>query len=307
MNGASRKKSTQPSQSPPPPTMQKTGADQHKGNVARIVERLQKNARLGHSAMLEQIKEDLAKRKIALNIQPTMTKANWRSPPPTTAPPPIPVTPSSPPVYCCPMEIPPIKPRLGPKPGDLAVLQKFFGLRTPLDLESARRLACSSTSDGSTPLHQAARESRATEVAALIRMGASVEAQDALGFRPVHKAAAAGSVHVLQLLKLVGADLQAKGNHGYRPIHRAAMNGGMEAVRWLVEQGCSVDSTISGGWTALHLAVWWDREPVVRCLLDLGASVNYLTDQGVSPFAMAVSGRNEDLARLLHRYGGVME
>ncbi|XP_066909389.1 26S proteasome non-ATPase regulatory subunit 10-like [Halyomorpha halys] len=308
MNGPNRIKVIKPSGPPPAPPMQpcqQARTDPHKGPVARAVEKLRKKAGIGPSSIMMEINE--RKKKTIINIQPTVPTSNWCNPE-WSGPPPVPMTPSSPPApYHCPMKMPPIKPQLGPKPGDLVVLQQFFGIRTPLDVEGARRLACSSNIDGSTPLHQAARESRAKEMAALIRMGAPVDAKDSLGFQPVHKAAAAGSVQALKLLKFVGGDLEAEGNHGYKPIHRAAMNGGMEAVRWLVEQGCPVDATISGGWTALHLAVWWDREPVVRCLLEKGASVNYMTNHGLTPLSLAISGQHEHLARIIIGHGGIVE
>lgn len=202
------------------------------------------------------------------------------------------------------MNIPSIKLGMGPKPDDPEVLRNFLGLKTPLNMESARRLACSASKEGFTPLHEAARQGRVREVSALIRLGASADARDHLGYSAVHKAAAAGSVQVLRVLKEVGADLEAVGNQGYRPIHRAAMNGGMEAVRWLVEQGCNVDAAAQGGWTALHLAVWWDREPVVRCLRDLGANVQLVTSIGRTPVGVAITcGHNHLVEHLINCHG----
>jgi ankyrin repeat protein len=79
-------------------------------------------------------------------------------------------------------------------------------------------------SEGRLPLHYAALDNEAASVAARLRAGDPVDAQDHLGFTALHFAAQQGSVEAARLLLEAGADVDAVNVYGNTPLFVAVLN-----------------------------------------------------------------------------------
>jgi ankyrin repeat protein len=76
---------------------------------------------------------------------------------------------------------------------------------------------------GRTPLHYAAADGDANAVAAQLKGGANVNAQDDNGWTPLHFAAQGRFVEVLRTLLAAGADPNLADRHGNGPLWTAVM------------------------------------------------------------------------------------
>jgi ankyrin repeat protein len=74
---------------------------------------------------------------------------------------------------------------------------------------------------GRSPIHYAAANGDAAEVARLLAAGADAAARDAVRFTPLHFAAQEQHPEVIELLLAAGADLQATDRWGNTPLWRA--------------------------------------------------------------------------------------
>ena len=157
-----------------------------------------------------------------------------------------------------------------------------------------------------TPLHQAVIKKQAAAAAALLELGAEVEALDAAGLTPLDQAALDAQQQIVQLLIAHGAhirmpaavalgrtadieriirdepDALKPGNRfGSLIVHAAALSPG-HVVQRLIELGASVNvaddetTSVDGthGYTPLHAAAWTGNEEAVRVLMQHGADVN---------------------------------
>jgi ankyrin repeat protein len=95
--------------------------------------------------------------------------------------------------------------------------------------------ACAARGNRFTPLHCAAMNGHASVCAALIRVGANVNAQtDPQGYAPLHTAAFAGHVEALRVLLAGGADRSLLNHRNETPAETAARTGQDEAHALLV-------------------------------------------------------------------------
>ena len=121
---------------------------------------------------------------------------------------------------------------------------------------------------GRSPLHYAALEGRAADVAAYLHEhGEDVNLADKAGFTPLHFAAQGQHADVASVLIEAGADLLARNGFGA---------------------------------TALHIALFNVRDmdgEVVRVLLDAGADPDAENNYGVSARSLASKVANYDLMR----------
>jgi ankyrin repeat protein len=110
--------------------------------------------------------------------------------------------------------------------------------------------------DGWPPLHLAAHFARGDAVEALLAAKAEIgaRAESSHGNTALHAAIAgrAGARVIAALLRR-GADVNAEDAGGYRPLHLAAFEGDADAVQTLLEHGAA-DARNHGGKTALHIA-----------------------------------------------------
>jgi len=119
---------------------------------------------------------------------------------------------------------------------------------------------------GRTPLHYAACDGKAEDVARLLKDGANPNVQDHNGWAPLHFAAQAASSDATNLLLNAGADVRKKDAYGNTPLLRA------------------VHSSRGDG-------------RVIQLLRDAGADPKEANNHGVSPVSLARMISNYDVAQ----------
>jgi ankyrin repeat protein len=111
---------------------------------------------------------------------------------------------------------------------------------------------------GRSPLHYAALEGRAADVAAYLQEhGDDVNLADKAAFTPLHFAAQGRHAEVARLLIEAGADLSARNRFGNTALHVALVNARDsegEVVRVLLEAGADPDAENNYGHSARGLA-----------------------------------------------------
>lgn len=149
---------------------------------------------------------------------------------------------------------------------------------------------------GASALMAAAAGGDAASVRALLRHGADVNAQPAIGPGPAFIfgggrsalmwAAYRGDVAILKILIEAGADVNAEGLLG-TPLAQAAWADQADAARFLLDRGARVNQASHGdGYTALHWAASTEERDVtlVKLLLDRGADANAGGGENVDAF-----------------------
>jgi uncharacterized protein len=106
-----------------------------------------------------------------------------------------------------------------------------------------------------------------------------------------------GNVSQLEALVRAGADIDARDEHGQTGLMIAARDGHAPVVRWLVEHGANLNHTAKFHLSALMLAVINGRDAIVGILVDAGAD-RTIEGTGAPGFA----GKTAlDIARAGHR------
>jgi ankyrin repeat protein len=121
---------------------------------------------------------------------------------------------------------------------------------------------------GRTALHYV----KCSDVWDLLKIHATVNTQDCLGWSPLHLASSqhveTSSIKVARLIQ-AGADVGLRSLDGLAPLHCAAMAGATKSVMELVEAGADVNALDSLRNTALHWAAFLGHDEVVTKLLGL--------------------------------------
>ena len=156
------------------------------------------------------------------------------------------------------------------------------------------------------PLHVAAENGHIETVHHLIKLGASVNQEDAHGIRkrlPLHRAVANGHTEVaLSLIKL-GASVNQEDGCKNRPLHIALGEGHIELALSLIKLGASVNQTDRHLDLPLNLAVKKGHTELALSLIKLGASVNQEDGCLDLPLHLAVKKGHTELAQTLIKLG----
>ena len=113
-----------------------------------------------------------------------------------------------------------------------------------------------------------------------------------------------GDVSQLDALVRNGADIDARDEHGQTGLMIAARDGLAPVVRWLIAHGANLDHTAKFHLSALMLAVINGRDAIVGILVDAGAD-RTIEGSGAPGFAgktaldIARAGNREIMVALL--------
>merc|ERR1712137_1118449 len=94
---------------------------------------------------------------------------------------------------------------------------------------------------GETPLHRCGWCGRTSVARKLIKLGAKVNATNALGLTPLHLAAEREKLDVVELLIRNRAGVNAKSHQGNTPLHRAMTTGNESLIYSLILAGADPD------------------------------------------------------------------
>ncbi len=154
--------------------------------------------------------------------------------------------------------------------------------------------------DGQMPLHVAAQRGRQVITRLLLANGADIEAKNRQGHTPLETAVLAGKVQVARLLLKQDAELDAQ------QLLMLAIEvdaNFRDVFKFLVRQGADVNADLEDGETPLIRAIDSGHRLVVKRLIDEGADVNHGLADGRTPIGYAMEKENNDIIRLLRRYG----
>lgn len=137
-----------------------------------------------------------------------------------------------------------------------------------------------------TPLHCVALsdppDAEAVPIAKfLIRVRASINKKDDLGFTPLHIAAQRGNHELVKhLASYPRAEVNARDKNQRTPLHLAVANVCMPAINALLDAGAGINLRDRDGQTALHFAAYSSDLEVYHALIDRGANTTLLNIAG---------------------------
>ncbi|MEP7381801.1 MAG: ankyrin repeat domain-containing protein [Gemmatimonadota bacterium] len=152
------------------------------------------------------------------------------------------------------------------------------------------------------PVADAAMRGDTSQVRALLKQGADVNAAQGDGMTALHWTATRGDAAVARMLVFAGARLDATTRNGsYTPLHLACRSGKSAVAEVLLDAGADVDATTaSGGATALHMAAGIGDTAVLRVLLVHKATVDVRESAfGQTPLMWAAAADRVPAMRLL--------
>lgn len=144
-------------------------------------------------------------------------------------------------------------------------------------------------------------------IMALIKGGASLNAQYRGGETALQLAARNGQTEIVTALLAGGARPDTVGHRGTTALHLAADNGHAETVAALIMGGASIEATNLEDSTALHLAAQNGHAETVTLLLVNGAEVEVMSDDGRTALHMAAIVGGMKTAEILLDHGARIE
>ena len=155
------------------------------------------------------------------------------------------------------------------------------------------------SSDGSTPLHLAAKMGHGTIVKMLIEQGALSYILDENGKASLHYATEKGHREVVKiLLENKMSNVNISDENGKTPLHYAAENGHLEVVEILIKK-CQLDALDRKDKTPMHYAADKGHSEVVKILVGKGSRSNVLDTDNKSPLHYALAKVHESVVEIL--------
>lgn len=158
--------------------------------------------------------------------------------------------------------------------------------------------------DGMTALHWTIYHDDAAMATQLIGAGANIKAANRYGVTPLSLACTNGNAKLIAVLLKAGADPNLPLQGGETPLMTAARTGAVDAVKALIAGGATVDNKdASRGQTALMWAAAEGHAAVVQVLVEAGADIKVRVPSGLTPLLFAVREGRLDAVRALLKAG----
>lgn len=149
------------------------------------------------------------------------------------------------------------------------------GVANAAEKAGIRKTAIQTTSDGATPLMQAAYDGDLAKARRLIASHANVNAVNAYGVNAMLLAAEASNTPLIRVLLNAGAKATSANPDGETALHLVARSGNVEAAKLLLMHGAKVDAREKfGDQTPLMWATARRHPEMVELLASKGADVN---------------------------------
>ena len=155
-------------------------------------------------------------------------------------------------------------------------------------------------------LMQAVRSNDIEAARALLKAGASPNAQDYWRDSPLLEAVRQDSLEMALLLIDQGAVVNTKGR-GYTPLGLAVKNRSAQLVRLLLKAGADPDRKNDDGNTPLHGAVTMGFVDMVAALTRAHPDMTLFNSEGLTPLALAASTEQYGSAEALILGGAPLE
>ena len=159
---------------------------------------------------------------------------------------------------------------------------------------------------GVTALMAAVDSTHTDAVKVLLRRGANPNAATSDGRTPLHDAAAQGNAEIVGLLLENGADPNIAGGEWETALITAVVNPHAEIVTMLLEAGADVNATQDNGWTALANAEITGHTEIAQLLREAGATPVAWGDQTDAFDVTAVDDKPERLSGPLPQYPKIL-
>jgi ankyrin repeat protein len=148
-------------------------------------------------------------------------------------------------------------------------------------------------------LFEAAEHGRNSEIDALIREGANVNAALHGDGSPLIAAAREGRLNTVQMLLDRGADPNLAVPGDGSPLIAAAREGYLDVARLLLDRGANPNLSVAGDGNPLILAAAEGHADIVTLLLDRAANINEIVYGDENPLIRASAEGRLDVVRLL--------
>ncbi len=125
-------------------------------------------------------------------------------------------------------------------------------------------------------------------VTLLLKQGANAKLSTD-GLTPLYEAACDGSTDMIKMLLAAGAPMQTAPAEGEKlPLYIAVENGHADAVQLLIDRGADPKVILpETGNTLLHIAAYFDHPVLVKLFVKEGIDVNVRNTTGLTPLHLA--------------------
>ncbi|XP_063408881.1 ankyrin-3-like [Mytilus trossulus] len=120
----------------------------------------------------------------------------------------------------------------------------------------------------------------------------------------LYSASEGGNIDLIKILMEHDADVNFQMKNGMTPIYIACVNNHIETVKLLLRYNADINKCEETGWGPLHVASHSSHKELVEYLCENSvAEVNCYINEKYSPLYLACQVNNEDIVKLLLRYG----